>query len=142
MRITTSTLSDDQAVDRGIAANEFSTRYGHRSDDDLGRLAEAGNTDAFDELVVRHRDRIYTLALRSLGGDEDQAGDVVCETFVTAFRSLGQGGRCSPGAWFHLHALRAVLARTRSGRAARYRVETRIPVSAHPTFDGDEQSAA
>jgi DNA-directed RNA polymerase specialized sigma24 family protein len=137
MRITTSTLSDDRAVDRGSAAND-TTRYGHRSDDDLGRLAEAGNTDAFDELISRHRDRIYTLALRSLG-DEEQAGDVVCETFVAAFRSLGHGGRCSPGTWFHLHALRAVFARTRNGRATRYRVETR---TAQQPFGGDTQTAA
>ena len=85
-----------------------------RSDADLLRIAQAGDAVAFDELVVRFRDRIYTLALNSLR-DPSDAADVVCEVFVTAYRRLGWFDRsCSPATWFYIIALKAVLKRLRS----------------------------
>jgi RNA polymerase sigma-70 factor, ECF subfamily len=57
------------------------------SDLDLVRLAQAGDTDAFGELVERNRRAVYRAALAALGS-RDEADDAAQEAFVTAFRKL------------------------------------------------------
>jgi hypothetical protein len=84
-----------------------------RSDAELVRIAQTGDTQAFDELVTRFRNRIYTLVANSLRNPSDVA-DVVCEVFVTAYRRLGWFDRsCSPATWFTIIALKSVLDRLR-----------------------------
>jgi RNA polymerase sigma-70 factor, ECF subfamily len=46
-----------------------------------------GETGAFDELVLRHQDRVHRLARRLLG-DAESALDAAQETFVRAWRAL------------------------------------------------------
>lgn len=53
----------------------------------LIRLAQAGNTAAFEALVHTHAQLVYNLALRTLG-DPHEAEDVAQEVFVRAWRSL------------------------------------------------------
>src|SRR5690242_16102903 len=60
---------------------------GRSSDERLVRRAAAGDRRAFDELVERHRDRVWAIALRLCRHRED-AEDVLQETFVAAYRSL------------------------------------------------------
>ncbi|HUU54230.1 MAG TPA: sigma-70 family RNA polymerase sigma factor, partial [Armatimonadota bacterium] len=50
--------------------------------------SKAGELDAFDRLVMRHRSRLYGIA-RQITGESDAAQDVVQDAFVNAFRSLG-----------------------------------------------------
>jgi RNA polymerase sigma-70 factor (ECF subfamily) len=50
--------------------------------------ARSGRPDAFEELVRRHKDRVYRLAVRMVGEDFGLAEDVAQETFVQAWRSL------------------------------------------------------
>lgn len=50
--------------------------------------ASAGQVDAFEELVRRHRDRVHRVALRLLD-DEREAEDAAQDAFVQAWRSLG-----------------------------------------------------
>ena len=57
------------------------------SDDYLVGRAQAGYPDAFEELVVRHRDRAYRLALRLLDSPTD-AEDVAQDSLVQAWQSL------------------------------------------------------
>lgn len=59
------------------------------ADRTLVDAAAAGNREAFDELVVRYRVRIYNLA-RILTGGSDDAEDLVQDTFVRAFRAIGR----------------------------------------------------
>ena len=56
-------------------------------DEALLERARRGSRDAFSELVVRHQDGLYTMALRILGRPED-AADVVQETFLRAYDNL------------------------------------------------------
>ncbi len=56
-------------------------------DQALLERARRGDRDAFGELVVRHQDGLYTMALRILGRPED-AADVVQETFLRAYDNL------------------------------------------------------
>src|ERR1051326_9559935 len=54
---------------------------------DLVALAKEGDQQAFEELVRRTYSDSYTLALR-LTGDEDDARDVVQESYLRAYRGL------------------------------------------------------
>ena len=57
------------------------------SDLDLVRLAQAGDVDAFGELVERNRRAVFRAALACVGSPAE-ADDVAQEAFVTAFRKL------------------------------------------------------
>ena len=50
--------------------------------------ARDGDRAAFDQLVVRHEDRVYNMALRMLGNADD-ALDLAQEVFLSAYRALG-----------------------------------------------------
>ena len=48
----------------------------------------AGDPDAFAELVRRHRDRLWAVALRTLG-DREEAADAVQDALISAYRAAG-----------------------------------------------------
>lgn len=56
-------------------------------DSDLVLLAREGNAEAFNTLVDRHLQAVYTFCLRYTGSKED-AQDAVQETFVKAWKNL------------------------------------------------------
>ena len=61
---------------------------------DLVRLAQAGDTEAFGELVERNRRAVFRAALAAVGSPAE-ADDVAQEAFVTAYRKLGSVPRRS-----------------------------------------------
>jgi RNA polymerase sigma-70 factor (ECF subfamily) len=65
----------------------MTTRYADLSDDVLVREAQQGDTRAFDELVVRYRDKVYRLAYKILR-NEDDAAEALQDAFTSAFRGL------------------------------------------------------
>lgn len=60
----------------------------HLPDEVLARRAAAGHRECFEELLARHRDRVYRLCYRMAGNTED-AEDWAQECFVRAYRQLG-----------------------------------------------------
>jgi RNA polymerase sigma-70 factor (ECF subfamily) len=58
------------------------------TDLDLVRLAQAGDVEAFGELVERNRRAVFRAALACVGSPAE-ADDVTQEAFVTAYRKLG-----------------------------------------------------
>jgi RNA polymerase sigma-70 factor (ECF subfamily) len=58
------------------------------SDLDLVRQAQAGDADAFGELVERNRRAVFRAAMAALGS-AGEADDVAQEAFVMAYRKLG-----------------------------------------------------
>ena len=48
----------------------------------------SGDADAFEALVLEHQNKVYSLALRMVGNEED-ARDMAQEAFIRAFNSLG-----------------------------------------------------
>jgi RNA polymerase sigma-70 factor (ECF subfamily) len=58
------------------------------TDLDLVRLAQAGDIEAFGELVERNRRAVFRAALAAVRSPAE-ADDVAQEAFVTAFRKLG-----------------------------------------------------
>lgn len=56
-------------------------------DADLISAFKSGNTRAFDQLVLRHKDRIFNLCYRSLG-DYQEAYDTAQEIFIKVYKNL------------------------------------------------------
>ena len=65
----------------------MSARYAEMADEALVRLAQDGDTRAFDELVVRYRDKVYRLSFKILR-NEDDAAEALQDAFTSAFRGL------------------------------------------------------
>ena len=60
-----------------------------------------GNTNAFDDLVEEHQNRVYHIALKMTGNEED-AFDLSQETFLKAYRSLKSfRGEAGFGSWLY-----------------------------------------
>src|ERR1700733_9077315 len=99
-----------------------------RSDRDLLRLHVQGDAEAFGLLFVRHRERLWAVALRTLG-DQEEAADALQDAMISAFRRAGDfRGDSAVTTWLHRIVVNACLDRLRR-RAVR-------PV----TSAGDEQA--
>jgi RNA polymerase sigma-70 factor (ECF subfamily) len=86
-----------------------------RSDAELMAAAAAGDGEAFGEVVRRHRDRLWAVALRTLG-DRDEAADALQDALVSAFRAAVAGtfrGDSAVTTWLHRVVVNACLDRTR-----------------------------
>ncbi|MEV6477721.1 RNA polymerase sigma factor SigM [Streptomyces sp. NPDC051657] len=83
------------------------------SDSDLLAQHVAGDPDAFGELVRRHRDRLWAVALRTLG-DREEAADAVQDALVNAFRGAHTfRGQSAVTTWLHRITVNACLDRVR-----------------------------
>src|SRR5919202_6048430 len=72
--------------------------------------------DAFEGLVEEYADRLYSLALRITGSEED-AHDAVQDTYLSAFRQRAQfRGDADVGTWLYRIAVNAALQRVRARR--------------------------
>lgn len=77
-----------------------------------------GDPDAFAELVRRHRDRLWAVALRTLS-DREEAADALQDALVAAFRKAETfRGDAAVTTWLHRIVVNACLDRVRR-RAAR-----------------------
>ena len=69
------------------AAYDAPVRLGDASDEWLAKRSARGDADAFEQLVLRYQDRLYTLALRVTLSDAD-ARDCVQEGLISAWRAI------------------------------------------------------
>jgi RNA polymerase sigma-70 factor, ECF subfamily len=84
----------------------YDLRVYRMSDQALAARAARGDTAAFEELVVRHQDRLYTLALRVTGSEAD-ARDCVQEGLIAAWRGMHRfRGDAQFSTWIHRIVLR------------------------------------
>ncbi|MFD3454036.1 RNA polymerase sigma factor SigM [Streptomyces sp. NPDC058691] len=89
------------------------------ADSDLLARHAAGDPDAFGELVRRHRDRLWAVALRTLG-DREEAADAVQDALVSAFRSAHTfRGQSAVTTWLHRITVNACLDRARKAASRR-----------------------
>ncbi len=77
----------------------------------------AGDPDAFAELVRRHQDRLWGVAMRTTGDRED-AADAVQEALLSAFRRASSfRGDAQVSTWLHRIVVNACLDRLRRRRS-------------------------
>src|SRR5436190_11690821 len=98
------------------AANPCSLKNSRMELTDLAYVARArsGDTDAFRVLVERHSRSLFRLAYRMTGNQQD-AEDVVQESFLRAYKQLGKfDERASFGTWLYRIAMNCSLDLVRS----------------------------
>ncbi|MGP3991330.1 RNA polymerase sigma factor SigM [Streptomyces sp. 3N207] len=89
--------------------------------DDKELLARhvAGDPEAFGELVRRHRDRLWAVALRTLG-DREEAADAVQDALISAYRAAHTfRGQSAVTTWLHRITVNACLDRARKAASRR-----------------------
>lgn len=76
-----------------------------QTDEELVARSMSGDSESFNQLVVRWERPIYALAYRTLGR-EDEARDICQETFLRAYRALpGFKGEAKFSSWLYRIAL-------------------------------------
>jgi len=110
-----------------------------RAPDDgaLLRAHVAGDPHAFGELVRRHQDRLWAVALRTLG-EREEAADALQEALVSAYRAADRfRGDAAVTTWLHRIVVNACLDRIRR-RSARPTVPLTLTEPAPvPAVDSD-----
>ncbi|MEU4621181.1 RNA polymerase sigma factor SigM [Actinoplanes sp. NPDC023801] len=87
------------------------------SDADLIRAHVDGDPTAFAELVRRHRDRLWAVALRTVG-DREEAADAVQDALLNAHRNAARfRGDAAVTTWLHRIVVNACLDRLRRRQA-------------------------
>ena len=63
----------------------------YSTDDDAGlvALSQQGDLEAFEQLVQKYQKRMFNLAFR-IAGDQEDASEIVQDAFVAAFRNIGK----------------------------------------------------
>lgn len=103
-----------------------------------------GDTEAFRVIVERHRDRLWRVALRTLGNPDD-AADAVQDALVSAFRSAANfRGEAAVSTWLHRIVVNACLdqARRRSSRPVVALASEEVAEPIAPDSIGDRETAA
>src|SRR5437867_11260932 len=68
---------------------------------DLVRRCQAGDTEAFDELVTRYRTRVFSMIYNMVHSEQD-AWDLAQDSFVKAWKSIKRfRGRSSFYTWLY-----------------------------------------
>jgi RNA polymerase sigma-70 factor (ECF subfamily) len=89
------------------------------SDAELLAAHVTGDSDAFGELFARHRDRLWAVALRTMGNPHD-AADGLQDGLVAAYRRAGTfRGDAAVTTWLHRVVVNACLDRIRAAKVRR-----------------------
>ncbi len=90
-----------------------------KTDEQLVDAAQHGSNAAFDELVLRYREKLFRFLLTRCASHAD-AEDAIQDTFVSAFRYLGSyDPRWRFSTWLYRIAIRNAMRLPASGRQAR-----------------------
>jgi RNA polymerase sigma-70 factor (ECF subfamily) len=95
------------------------TQRAEPTDVELLRAHVDGDPDAFGVLFRRHRDRLWAVALRTMGNPED-AADGLQDGMIAAFRRAGSfRGDAAVTTWLHRVVVNACLDRLRAAKVRR-----------------------
>lgn len=101
-----------------ILKNQTGWLFLQYSDADLVAAAKTGDTAAFDQLILRHQERVYAIAYHMIGNADD-AADIQQEVFVRAWTKLGGfRGEAAFATWLSRIVVNACIAHKRRPRSA------------------------
>jgi RNA polymerase sigma-70 factor, ECF subfamily len=107
--------------------------------DDKRLMADhlAGDPDAFSTLVRRHQDRLWAVALRTIG-DPDEAADALQDALVSAFKGArSYRGDAAVTTWLHRIVVNACI-----DRARRRQSRPSVPIDGREVAQrGDDHAA-
>ncbi|GAA0971072.1 RNA polymerase sigma factor SigM [Acrocarpospora macrocephala] len=110
------------------------------TDADLLTRHIGGDPHAFGEIVKRHRDRMWAVALRTLG-DPDEAADAVQDAFMSAYRKADSfRGDAAVTTWLHRIVVNACLDRMRR-KSVRPVADDELIEAAERDTPGPDQTA-
>ena len=102
----------------------------------IARVVE-GDREAFDEIMRRHEDRVFSVCLRIMA-DRDKALDSTQETFLTVFRKASQfKGNAALGTWIYRIAVNTCYDQLRK---AKRRKADPLPDFVDPTDPSAEEA--
>ena len=102
-----------------MSASHIPATAGEPDDRALLQAHVDGDPHAFGVLVHRHRDRLWGVALRTLG-DREEAADALQDGLISAFRNAaGYRGDAAVTTWLHRIVVNACLDRVRRRQARR-----------------------
>jgi RNA polymerase sigma-70 factor (ECF subfamily) len=95
-----------------------------RDDQSLVAASQAGDRDAFDEIVERHRRAVYQVCYRFVNNHED-ASDLTQETFVRAWKGVRNfKGEAALSTWLYRIAVNVSLNRVSAKQLPTEPIET------------------
>jgi RNA polymerase sigma-70 factor (ECF subfamily) len=117
MNIGTAALSEEECI-----------KVSQLLDLELTRRSQAGDTEAFGELVTKYRAKIFAMVY-NIVGNENEAWDIAQEGFVKAWRSIHRfQGRSSFHTWLYSITLNlAIDSLRRKGRRQEIELNEAIP---------------
>ena len=92
------------------------------ADEDLVivRKIQAGDVDAFDSLIFKYRERVYSV-IYNLTSNREDASDLTQETFIKAFQSINRfKGKSSFFTWLYRISLNTSLTHLRKNKLRRF----------------------
>jgi len=129
-----------------LAASSAPAMTTTMTDEALVEASLAGATDAFDELVTRHRRAVYCVCYRFVNNHED-AADLTQDTFVRAWKARATfRGQARFSTWVHRIAvnvsLNQVSLKTPRGEAVDFdtMADTREPAPGHSLVVAERQA--
>lgn len=134
MTPTRSGAGGDPANDVGVGGGETRLVL-----DDKRLVADhvAGDPDAFATLVRRHQDRLWAVALRTLG-DREEAADALQDALVAAFKGArSYRGDAAVTTWLHRIVVNACIDRVRRRQA-----RPSVPIEGHEFAQRGDAHAA
>jgi len=106
-----------------------------RDDAALLRAHVDGDTEAFGELVRRHRDRLWAVALRTIG-EREEAADALQDALLSAYRAAERfRGDSAVTTWLHRIVVNACLDRIRRRQVRPTVPLPEVDVTAAPATD-------
>lgn len=105
------------SIPQGDGAVRAADSAAEPADADLLRAHVDGDPDAFAELIRRHRDRLWAVALRTLH-DREEAADAVQDALLSAHRAAARfRGDSLVTTWLHRIVVNACIDRARRRQA-------------------------
>jgi len=106
-------------VTKAISADPAHAREAD-SDAHIVARVQAGEVAAFDRLILKYRERLYSI-IYNLTSNREDAADLTQETFIKAFQSINRfKGKSSFFTWIYRIAVNATYTHLRRNRLRRF----------------------